>query len=151
MIDIVNYMPDKIDQAIFESIHGLMHLYRSKMYKVLRDTALDLSHMENKVLGFFAKHPNSTLSALADCYNRDKAQLTRIIKVLKDKGLIEERKDESDRRKILLNLTAEGVSVHEILHKESISVCKEAIIGLNTEECETLLHLLDKLKKNLAN
>jgi DNA-binding MarR family transcriptional regulator len=143
-------MQSKIDQEIFESVHSLMHQYRSKMYRALRDTSLDLSHMENKVLGFFARHPNSTLSALAEFYNRDKAQLTRLIKVLKDKALIEECKDEHDRRKTLLNLTPKGRDVHEILHKESLSVCKNAVIGLETEECLTLIRLLNKLKDNLT-
>ena len=143
-------MQNKIDQEIFESIHSLMHLYRSRMHRVLRDTSLDLSHMENKVLGFFARHPNSTLSALAEHSSRDKAQLTRLIRVLKDKGLIEENRDLNDRRKILLNLTSKGQSVYEVLHKESLTVCKDAVIGLDADECHSLIQLLDKLKKNLS-
>lgn len=143
-------MSRKIDQDVFESIHSLMHLYRAKMYQVLRNTTLDLSHMEHKVLGFFARNPGATLSDLAEHSGRDKAQLTRLIRVLKDKGLIEESTDSKDRRKVLLNLSADGKTVHEILQKENVAVCQDAVSSLSDEECTTLITLLDKVKTNLA-
>jgi DNA-binding MarR family transcriptional regulator len=143
-------MTTNFDQGVFESIHSLMHIYRSKMQRALRETSLDLSHMENKVLGFFARNPNATLSDLAEHSGRDKAQLNRLIKILKERQLIEEKKDAVDRRKTLLTLTVQGQIVHESLHKISLSVREEAIMGLNQDECETLINLLNKLKESLS-
>jgi DNA-binding MarR family transcriptional regulator len=144
-------MLTNFDPGIFESLHSLMHIYRSKMQRALRETTLDLSHMENKVLGFFARNPNATLSDLAEHSGRDKAQLNRLIKTLKERQLIEEKKDATDRRKMLLTLTTEGQIIYNELHKISLDVREEAIAGLDQDECETLVNLLNKIKENLSD
>ncbi|MEY2873030.1 MAG: hypothetical protein RLZZ373_401, partial [Pseudomonadota bacterium] len=57
-MDNVNHMaaPDHP----LELIHAVMHQYRSQQYQVLRDGPHDLTHMETKALGFFARHPGAT-------------------------------------------------------------------------------------------
>ena len=42
---------------VFDAIHALMHLYRAQQYQVVRETGHGLTHLEGKVLGFFARHP----------------------------------------------------------------------------------------------
>lgn len=42
---------------VIESIHAIMHLYRSRQYRALRGGPHDITHMENKALGFLRGIP----------------------------------------------------------------------------------------------
>lgn len=50
---------------------------------------------------------------------KDKAQLTRLLKGLKEKGLIEETKDPVDKRRTLLTVTPDGIAIHQAFKIES--------------------------------
>lgn len=135
---------------VFESIHAIMHLHRSRQYRELRDSAQVLTHMENKVLGFFARSPGATQSDLVAHSGRDKAQLARLIRGLRDKGLLEAQVDEADRRSTRLKLTSEGHAVHKALHRRGARLSRIAVAGLSDEECRILVSLLHRVRSNLA-
>lgn len=143
-------MSSEIAEAVFESIHSVMHLYRSRQYRVLRDGPHDLTHMENKVLGFFAVHPGATLRDLAQRSRRDKAQLARLVRELREKGLLDGEVDSGDRRSVRLSLTPAGRTVHESLRRQGRYLNALAVQGLSDEECRTLLALLGRVGGNLA-
>ena len=148
-IDNVNINPEDAPQEVFESIHAVMHLFRAELYRAFRDGPHPLTHMEGKLLGFFARRPDATLSDLVVHSGRDKGQLARLIKTLKDQGLLEASEDQADRRSIRLRLTAEGRGVHQTLRRQSARLAKLAVKGLDAAECERLVALLSRVKTNL--
>jgi DNA-binding MarR family transcriptional regulator len=148
-VDSVNQMTSGLSDDVFESIHAVMHLHRSRQYQGLRDGPYDITHMENKVLGFFARHPGATQSDLASHSGRDKAQLARLIRGLRDKGLLEARVDELDRRSTHLQLTPEGAAIQKSLHKQGARLSGVAVKGLSEEECRQLVSLLHRVQSNL--
>lgn len=142
-------MPIELAEDVFESIHSVMHLYRAQQYRALREGGHDLTHMENKVLGFVAAHRGATQRDLVASFGRDKAQLARLIKTLRDKALLCGQVDEQDRRSLRLQLTAEGEAVHEAVQRQGRQLNKAAIDGLSSEQCGALLQLLATIKTNL--
>lgn len=136
-------------EAVFESIHSLMHLYRAQQYRALRDGPYDLTHMENKVLGFFARQPGATLSDLVEHSRRDKAQLARLIKGLRDKGMLEGEADTKDRRSVRLRLTEAARAVNVALEEQARYLNALAIEGFNDEQCQQLIGLLERVRSNL--
>ena len=149
-IDIVNHAAKSADDDVLESIHAVMHLYRAQQYRVLRDGPHDITHMESKVLGYFGRHPGATQSDLAQHSGRDKAQLARLIKGLRDRGLLVAEADEADRRNLQLTLSADGRAVQSALHRQALRLGTRAVAGLNAQEREALLALLLRVKSNLA-
>lgn len=149
-VDTINHSPGTAEQ-VFEAIHAIMHLYRSRQYRDLRGTPFELSHMENKVLAFFARHPGATQSDLVQQSGRDKAQLTRLIRGLRDKGLLEARVDDKDRRSTLLQLTSEGKRIHRNLQAQGARLNALAVEGLTEEECRRLLGMLARVRGNLED
>jgi DNA-binding MarR family transcriptional regulator len=135
--------------AIFEAIHTIMHLYRARQYREVRDDPHDLTHLEGKVLGYFARHPGATQSDLIAHSGRDKAQLARLVRALRDKGLLEAVVDDVDRRVTRLHVTAAGKAISRSLHKSGERLAQEAVAGLSDDERRRLLALLDKLRINL--
>lgn len=142
---------DRLARDIFEAMHQLMHLYRARQYRILRDGPFDISHMENRVLGFFARHPGASQSDLVAHTGRDKAQVARLIKSLRDKGLLEGHTDTSDRRSTRLALTAAGREVHQGLQGHGNWLAEQAVHSLSPTEREHCLTLLEQVRHNLES
>ena len=148
-VDNVNKNPEDAPQEIFDSIHAVMHLFRAGQYRAFRDGPHPLTHMEGKLIGFFARRPDATLSDLVAHSGRDKGQLARLIKTLKDQGFLEASEDQADKRSVRLRLTAEGRAIHQTLRRQSSRLAKLAIKGLEPSDCERLVALLARVKANL--
>ncbi|UXH79615.1 MarR family winged helix-turn-helix transcriptional regulator [Roseateles amylovorans] len=134
---------------MLELIHTVMHQYRARQYRVLKDGPHDITHMDGKVLGFFARHPGATQSDLAQHSGRDKAQLARLIKGLREQGLLEAEADEADRRHVRLRLSAQGDAVNQALRRQAKQLSALAVEGLDAQEQEMLLKLLQRVRFNL--
>jgi len=145
-VDVVN---DPAPDTVLESIHAIMHLYRARQYRALRDSALDLTHMETKALGFFVRRPGATQSELVAHSGRDKAQLARLVRSLRDKGLLVGEVNEDDRRRELLYPTEAGLALFRNVEEEGARLAAVAVTGLEDEECRQLVALLGKVRRNL--
>lgn len=138
------------DDDVLELIHTVMHQYRARQYRFLRDGPSDITHMEGKVLGFFDRHPGGTQSDLAQHSGRDKAQLARLIKGLRDKGLLDAEADEADRRQVRLRLSDAGEQVQRELRRQARQVSAHALTGLSAAEQQQLMALLKRVQANLG-
>lgn len=148
-IDKVNHKAKPPGDEVLELVHAVMHQFRSQQFQVLRDGPHDLTYMESKVLGFFARHPGATQSELVQHSKRDKAQLARLIKGLRERGLLVGAADEGDRRNVHLALTTDGEAVQRALQRQARQLQSQATIGFNAAEREQLLALLQRVKHNL--
>lgn len=148
-IDIVNQQDHTANDDVLELVHTVMHRYRSQQYRFLRDGPHDITHMDGKVLGFFARHPGTTQKDLAQHSGRDKAQLARLIKGLRDRGLLAAEADEADRRNVRLSLTADGRAVQRALQQQARKLGAAAVAGLSTAEQQQLSALLRRVAGNL--
>ena len=126
-----------------------MHRYRAEQYRAMRGSPNDLTHMDGKVLGYFARHPGATQKDLAAHSGRDKGQLARLIAGLKERGLLDARADEADRRNICLHLTAEGRSMQQALQRRARKLSEQAVESLEPAERRQMVALLTKLAANL--
>ena len=113
-VDIVNRSAELADDDVLELVHAVMHDYRSLQYRALRDGPHDITHMDSKVLAFFGRHPGATQSDLAQHSGRDKAQLARLIKGLREQGLLDGVADAADRRNLRLTLTVDVGGIEEV-------------------------------------
>lgn len=148
-VDIVKHTADQVAEDVVESIHSVIHLFRTQQYRALRDGPHDLTQMESKVLGFFARQLGATLSDLVTHSGRDKGQLARLISGLRDRGLLEARADEGDRRNLRLYLTATGTAIHQALRRQRRRLSSVAVEGLSAKERQQLIEILAKVRTNL--
>ena len=149
--NVVNVNKKTLETAeeVFESIHTIMHLFRSEQYRVLRHGRYALTHMEGKLLGFFIRHPGATLRDLVAHLRQDKGQLARLIRSLKEQNLLEAQAGGQDRRSVPLGPTREGRSVHQILQRQVRRLSELAINSLSASERRQLVVLLHKVRSNL--
>ncbi|QBE63269.1 MarR family winged helix-turn-helix transcriptional regulator [Pseudoduganella lutea] len=132
--------------AVFDAIHEIMHLYRAQQYRELRAGPHDVTHIEAKVLGYFARHPGATQSDLVARSGRDKAQLARLVRGLRDKGWLEATVDETDRRSTRLHVTEAGKALARTLQRSGEHLAQVAVAGLDEGERRQLLALLEKVR-----
>lgn len=149
VVDEVNQNPPSPALEVLERVHAVMHLYRSAQQRSLRAGPHDLAHMEIKVLGFFARRPGATQSDLAAHSGRDKAQLARLIRGLRDRGLLDATADETDKRSTRLALSEAGKEMFAALHRHDGALAETALEGIAETERATLLDLLERVRANL--
>jgi DNA-binding MarR family transcriptional regulator len=115
----------------------------------MRDNPHELTHMEYKALGFFSRRPGATQGDLVAHSGRDKAQLARLLKGLRDKGLLDAVADDSDRRIARLSLSAEGQRIFNHLHDLGAQASNAAVAGMSAEQLAQLQTLLAQIRGNL--
>ena len=97
----------------------------------------------------FGHRPQATQSDLAQWSGRDKAQLARLIKGLRDRELLRGEVGETDRRSVKLALTPEGQAVLRSLTQQAKRLNTKAVTGMSSAEEKQLLALLQRVKSNL--
>jgi len=148
-VDRVNQsQADRADDPL-ETMHAIVHLYRSRQLRGLRGGPHELAHMEMKALGYFARHPGATQSDLVAHSGRDKAQVARLIRALREAQLLEATLDAQDRRSTRLSLSAAGQEVFAGLHRQSGALGEVALAGLSGDERAQLAALLARVRANL--
>jgi MarR family 2-MHQ and catechol resistance regulon transcriptional repressor len=80
---------------------------------------------------------------------QSKGNISTIISNLVDRGLVERRRDQEDRRYIKIHLTSEGEELIEDLFPEHVERIRSTFEALEAEEVEALGRLCKKL--GLAN
>jgi len=149
-VDNVNHPRERAEDELMELVHRVMHQYRSEQYQVLRGTPSDITHMESKVLGYVGRHAGATQSDLARDSGRDKAQLARLIKGLRERGLLQAEPDPEDRRNLRLALTSAGEEVLGLLRQHTRRLATRAVSGLDAAERAQLVSLLRRVSENLT-
>ena len=137
------------DEDVLELIHTVMHQYRSLQFRLLRDGAHDITQMEHKVLSFFERNPGATQSALAEHSGRDKAQLARLIKGLRERALLAAEADPKDRRNVHLALTPHGAALQRQLIHQAKKLSAQAVAGFSAQERKQLSALLMRVSQSL--
>jgi DNA-binding MarR family transcriptional regulator len=140
---------DDSPEAVLEAIHTVMHRYRARQYRAGAGAPDGITHLEGKVLGFFARHPGASLRDLVGQSGRDKGQLARLIGGLRERGLMVAEADPVDRRSVRLRLSAEGEALQQALQREGRRVAKAAVAGLSAAERHQLVSLLAKVRANI--
>lgn len=144
-------MSVKTSSDVLETIHSVMHLYRARQFRELRDGPHELTHMEFKVLAFFARHPGGTQRDLVAHSGRDKAQIARLIQGLRQRDLLDGQSDPHDKRSICLHLTAYGQEVFSVVEHSGHRMSELAVSGLTEHEQQRLLEMLQQIQQSLGS
>lgn len=110
---------------------------------------IDLSKGQYLYLTSICEHLGIIQEKLAEMIKVDRTTAARAIMKLEEKGLIEKRDDEDNRRIKKLFPSQKGLEVYPFImreHKHSNSVALE---GFSEDEADILLRLLRRVRKNV--
>ena len=105
----------------------------------------DLSIPQFRTLRFIQRNPDSSLSILADHLGLTLPSVSKLIDVLVKQGLISRQDSASDRRRLALVLTQNGVTIINSARASAQSHLTRILSCLTNEELRTIHQALELL------
>ena len=107
--------------------------------------ATGLSPYHHAVLSVLEEVPPETQSMIADALGYDRSHLVGLLDELEERGLVERRRDPTDRRRHLVSLTPEGKEALGKLRSVAKRLDDEFFAPLDAEQRKELHALLLRL------
>ncbi|MEP6996842.1 MAG: MarR family transcriptional regulator [Betaproteobacteria bacterium] len=141
------------DSKTFEPRVGLGRLLSQVKMELVealdRELApLDITAAQYVILATLAEGPTGSASGLCKGVSYDPGAMTRMIDRLERKGLVRRVRCPADRRRINLEMTAEGKAVYPQLIESAVTVFNRYLRGFSRDE---IAQLETYLKRMLAN
>lgn len=106
-----------------------------------------LSATEAHVLSYLSVYSPCPVGKLSTVFGIKASTLTSILKRLEDRGWVERRPDDEDRRSMLLEISNEGMIVAERIHHLLDAFEEEIILRTSEEEVEGFHAVLEAVLK----
>ena len=113
----------------------------AKLARQLNDTSTDegLTPTQYSVLGLVRRRGPLGLAELASLEGLNPTMLSRVVRALDDKGLIQRLPDPSDLRAARVEITPEGAAVHERIRDHRTQVLTDCLEQLPDATAQELL------------
>ena len=129
----------------FAMYRKFLNSYNEFMLNKLKRYALS----PNEIVVITLMKETSKASEIALKADVSKALISRSVKYLKNKGLIEISVDSKDKREQTLSLTTYGEELYELIEKNKADFYEKAFEGFSTDERAVLQALLKLMGNNL--
>jgi len=117
---------------------------------LLQEAGEDITVDQWGILNLLWESDGQTPVELARRADKDKPNVTRLLKILEDKGLVHRQADPTDRRSHRIHLTEAGKALRDRLLDVGEACLERACQGLSLQEVRTLKHLLNHVYANVA-
>ena len=136
----------RIVTALFAEINN-------KLSKTSQETLLkiykNLTIAEASAIYAVGPDKPKTMKQIAETLGVAVSTPTRTIDRLLEKGFVNRKVGEKDRRKLLIELTPKGKKLLVDIDKENLEITKKMLNGLIDEEIETFKEILFKISENI--
>jgi DNA-binding MarR family transcriptional regulator len=122
----------------------------SRLFARRYSEAFGLSVAEWRVLAVLGRFGGLSATAVAERTAMDKVKVSRAVKLLLDRGLLERAEDASDRRVQRLAMTEAGRAIHAGIVPQARALEAELLAGMGADAAAALQAMLDGLDRRLA-
>ena len=155
LVDFVNQqeittstMSPNLSAEIFEVLHELLRIFRTRMRHSMEAVHPDLTFNEVRVLMFVGRHPGRSQKDLVEHSHTDKAQMARILAQLQDKDWLHRSESAQDRRVRCLHLSAAGQLLFDQLSQARATLAAQLLSECPPEMQQQLLQLLGQARSS---
>lgn len=138
-----------VDDSLFFKLVRVVNL-TARPFSESIGKAHRLSLNEWRVLLVLANHPQVAASEVASFTGLDKMSVSRALAALVREGRVVRKVDGTDKRRLLLRLSAEGERLYERIGVPAKARETSLFRGMGVAEQEQLGSLLDRLVDNLV-
>lgn len=135
------------------TLHYLLMADHLILQRVLTNAIKDtgLTSGQPKVLDYLYSHDGAIQKEIAQNCCIEQATLTSVLAGMENKGLIERRMMNGNRRNLYVFLTDKGKEMAERVEQEFLRLEKAAFAGLDEHEIELAVGFLSRIKDNLEH
>ena len=108
----------------------------------------DITEQQWRILRSLSEFGEMDSTSLAERSALLTPSLTRIINSMQSKGLVLQRRDEIDKRRQMITITASGQKIIDDNLAEATQIMRDVKLSLGAEKYETLLDLLGQLDRS---
>lgn len=135
-------------EAFFPYLVRRYYRATSQTVKNVYQTRYGLSVNEWRTMAVLNDYEPLSAKEIVARSSMDKVNVSRAISSLQEAGRLERHVDPTDRRRVLLRLTAQGKKIMRELVPLVLGVEERLLQGLSAEEQGTLLRLMQKVEEN---
>ncbi len=129
--------------------HDVSHIFHARLRSVSENEEAPSNRGKRLVLSYLAVNEGVTQCEIVSATHLRASTISIILRGLEDYGFVERKRDEKDMRMSRVYLTEKGREED----RRNIAKIKEmdaiALQGISEEECEVLMELLSRIRKNL--
>ena len=133
-------LPEELVRSTTFLLKRLGFRAKEQALDAYEETGLGPYH--HAVLAVLAESPPETQGEIADALGYDRGQLVGILDELEEQGLVERRRDPTDRRRHTVRVTPEGTRAHAKLRALAERLEADFLADLNDEQRAELHELL---------
>ena len=138
-----------MDDTLHYLIMANHMLVQRALLEQLRDTGLTIG--QPKILDYLKDHDGSSQKDIAKACFLEAGSLTTILNKMEEKGLIERRILNGNRRSFHIFMTDEGREKMRLVDSSFSEIAKKALSDISDEELETFMSVYKKIYKNLTH
>lgn len=134
-----------------ESLHYLLMKSHSVMQRKIYSEAqkIGLTSGQPKILDYLYAHEGSDQKTIAGYCEIEPATLGSILLRMEQKGLIERRQKNGNRRSLYVYLTDSGKEICEKMHDIFSQADEQAVNGISPEKIQEVKNILTEICRNL--
>ena len=110
-----------------------------------------LTSGQPKVLDYLRDHNGANQKEIAAACHIEPGSLTSVLNRMEEKGLIERRMLDGNRRTFYIFMTDEGSRLKDLVEDNFASIEKKAFRNINSEEQAAFMETFSKIYENLMN
>jgi MarR family transcriptional regulator, transcriptional regulator for hemolysin len=135
-------------QGFFQRFISLYRPLISKLNDLLGDH--DLSYSLWQVIIYLKNNGPSSLIDISNYYNIEKPSITRRVKSLEEKSIIEVISSKDKREKVI-QLTQLGEEIYQVCREKITQLENDVMRDIHEDEQITVFETLPKIKDNIIN
>lgn len=136
-----------MDESLHYLIMANQMLVQRGLLERLKETGLTIG--QPKVLDYLKDHDGSNQKEIARACFLEAGSLTSILNRMEEKGLVERRMLNGNRRSFHVFLTESGKKNQKLVEEMFLEIEKDALDGISSEEFETFMAVYQKIYENL--
>lgn len=136
-----------MDESLHYLIMANQMLVQKSLMDQIKDTGLTIG--QPKILDYLKEHDGSNQKEIARACFLEAGSLTTILNKMEEKGLIERRMLNGNRRSFHIFMTEEGKRKQQMVDKAFKEIEQKALSGILEEEYERFLTIYKRIYSNL--
>ncbi len=136
-------------RTILEVAFRLQYDIRNLLATQLHDLNIGIGQMQMRALRAIWRIDNATSQDIVSTLKRDKAQVTRLVHELCEKGLVVRVPNPDDKRSKLLQLTDAGSHIFKQIEAIEKAAIAEMAKDIAPEDLQTFFDVADQLAENM--